>query len=84
MWGADGFMWGGMMGGGLMMILFWGGLIVLVVLAIQAITRASSNQSRHSSDSFGATEKSALEILKERYARGEISQTEYNEIRGQI
>lgn len=80
MWGADGFMWGGMMGGGLMMILFWGGLIVLIVLAIQAIARSSSKSSEQSNGSFGATEKSALEILKERYARGEISQAEYQEI----
>ena len=77
MWGADGFMWGGMMGGGLMMILFWGGLIVLVVLGGQALFKQSGNSRNLSSGNA----KSALDILKERYARGEIGQEEYFDMR---
>lgn len=52
-------------------ILFWGGLIVLV---IWGATRIFPRQ-RPSSPS------EALEILKARFARGEISQSEYEQAR---
>jgi putative membrane protein len=61
MWGAWGF---GMM---IMMILFWGLVIVAVVLGIRWLA-AQGKESR--SDS-------ALEILRQRYARGEINKEEF-------
>lgn len=76
-WRGDG--WGmmgsGMMGWGLLaavfMVLFW----VLVIWAVVALVRGLSQSG--GSDSSRA--ESALEVLKKRYARGEISKEEYEE-----
>lgn len=83
MWWTDGFSWGWMMiFGGLMMILFWGGLIALVVVAVRAFS--GSGQSTGSAGSSTSTANTALNILKERYARGEISKAEYEEMRDDL
>jgi putative membrane protein len=65
-----------MMGGGygfgipgLGMLVFWGLIIVAVVLIVRAFA----------SPSAGGRGKSAREILDERYARGEISKEDYDE-----
>jgi putative membrane protein len=61
MWGAWGF---GMM---FMMVLFWVLVIIGIVLAIRWLT---SQRSEKPSDS-------AVEILRQRYARGEINKDEF-------
>lgn len=76
MWFGHGMSWGGMIFGALMMLLFWGGLIALVVFAVRAFS-ASGSQDKPRAGSDG---ESALEIVKMRYARGEISKAEYEEI----
>jgi putative membrane protein len=65
--------WGGWgMGfGGLTMLLFWAILIVVLVLAVRWFVEQSGN----------GRAKSALEILRERYARGEIQKEEYEQKR---
>ena len=63
--------WGFGLGGGFMWI-FWIVLIILVVWL--AKTGFGSNPGSRSS---GTDSPSALEILKQRYARGEINQEEY-------
>jgi putative membrane protein len=66
MWGVWG-AWGiGMM---LMMLVFWGMVIVGIVLAIRWF--ASQGKEFRSSDT-------ALDILRERYARGDISREEFD------
>ncbi|NOY57187.1 MAG: hypothetical protein GXP34_14555 [Actinobacteria bacterium] len=61
MWG-----WGGWLGP-LWMLLFWVGIVVLIVWAV-----------RSGSSGSGTRPKSrALEILEERYARGEIDHDEF-------
>ena len=61
MWGA----WGlGMM---VMMLLFWGLVITGVVFAVRWLTTAGA----------GGPRDRALEILRERYARGEIDKEEF-------
>lgn len=62
--------------GGFGMIFFWGVLIVLVILLVRGFAGGwpSVSQPRRS----GST---ALDILKERYAKGEISKEEYEERR---
>ncbi len=51
------------------MILFWGVLLLLVVVLVRALMGQSGGSSR----------KDAREILDERYARGEIDRQEYLE-----
>jgi putative membrane protein len=75
MWGGGPFGWGGMMvGGGLTMIIFWGGIILLVVLLARWLGGSRQSDSR-------PPRQTALEILQERYARGEIDKAEYDERR---
>ncbi len=56
--------WGGM---GFGMLLFWG-LLIAVVVFLARNTWCGSGQNR---------EKTALDLLKERYARGEIGRDEF-------
>lgn len=70
-WG-DGFghmMWGGGFGmlGGLMMLLFWGAIIALIVFAVRGLSAGSGS----------AGKPDPAEILRERYAKGEIDDDEY-------
>lgn len=69
---------GGMMGGGmglwmLFNTIFWilviVGIVLLVVWAVQRGTGGGADR----------TEETALEILKKRYARGEMSREEFEE-----
>lgn len=56
--------------GGGWMFLWWILIIVVIVGAVSFFARQQANTYR---------EKSALDILKERYARGEISKEEFEE-----
>jgi len=78
--------WGWMFGGGIMMLLFWFGLIAVVVLSIQAFSRVSPSTSGRWQGSAGRemTRESPLEILQSRYARGEIGRDEYEKIRSEL
>lgn len=64
-----GHMWGGgnWIFGGLMMVVFWGLIIGLIVLAVR-------NFSGRSDSGAGQT---SMNILKERYARGEVDEEEF-------
>lgn len=59
--------------GTFLMLLFWGGLIVLGVLAVRALF---NNNSQSSGPKF-SSRSTARDILDQRYARGEISREEY-------
>lgn len=82
-WG-HGFGWGGMIFGGLMMLLFWGGLIVLAILAFRTLSRSGGGQSRDANRLVGGSVDNALAILKERYARGEIDKEQYERMRSDL
>ncbi len=81
--------WGmgpGMMGGWgigwwgfIPMILFWGLIIVGIVFLIKYLAQGTANKGSDSSDS-----SRALGILKERYARGEITKEEFEQMKNVI
>ena len=57
--------------GGIWMVIFWGGLIALIVWGIKKLTeRGDSSQKRN-----------ALDIARERYAKGEIPKEEFEQLR---
>lgn len=74
-----GWTWGGMLFGTLMMILFWGGLVALVVVAVRALAGSSSQSNRHSESA--PKQPTPLEILQSRYAKGELGDEEYERMR---
>jgi putative membrane protein len=65
----DGYGWGGM---GLGMLLFWGLLIAGIVMLVKCFLGSGVCGKRE-------REKSALDMLKERYARGEIGREEFEQ-----
>jgi putative membrane protein len=75
MWG-NGWGWGwGWVWGGLMMLVFWGALIALVVFLV----RGGGIRPPH--DPQARDRPTADEILAERFARGEISEEEFEQRR---
>jgi putative membrane protein len=74
MWGYDGYGFGGF-GMGLGMLLFWGLIIAAIVLLVRGFGGKSG------SDEPRLREKTPLDILGERYARGEIGKAEFEEKR---
>ncbi len=60
-----------MMFGGIWMVLFWGGLIALVVWGVKKLTERNGSSSK----------RDPLDIAKERYAKGEISEEEYQRLK---
>ena len=68
------FGWGHMLFGGLMMVAFWGGMILLIVFAVRWLGGGPSHRDR--TPPPGAR---GLEILQERFARGEIDKAAFEE-----
>ena len=81
MWWGHGYDWSWMIFGSLMMILFWGGLIALAVVAVRAFMGSGSQRTAGPPYPDAPKQNRALDILKERYARGEIGKAEYEEMR---
>jgi putative membrane protein len=70
--------WGLAMGLGMLaMLAFWGALIVGVVLLVRWLLTASSGPGPRSPET-------ALEVLRRRYAAGEISREEYLQMRQEL
>lgn len=53
-----------------MMVLFWGGIVALILWAVQGLGRRDDSRSQ-----------SPMDIAKERLARGEITNQEFEQIR---
>ena len=72
--GGNSWAWGLAMGlGWLARLAFWGAVIVGLVLVIRWLTSATASP--------GGARESALDILKRRYATGEITREEYDQMR---
>lgn len=69
---TDGYGWMGF--GWIVMILFW----VLVIVGVIALVRWLGMRERGSGDT---SRRTPLEVLQERYARGEIEREEYEQKR---
>lgn len=68
--GFGGWGWGGGMGLG--MVLFWAALIAVIVFAVRFLGNDAATR---------GGDKTPLQILKERYARGEIGKEEFEQKR---
>jgi putative membrane protein len=91
MWGPGfhhgligGGIWGlaGLLLHGLLTLVFCGALIVLAVFIVRAVSRSSAGQTMSTAPRAAEDHDHALAILKERYARGEITREQYEEMRG--
>ena len=71
MWDVSSGMGWWMMFGGLWMLIFWGGLIALIVWGIKKLTERGGSTSR----------QTPLDVAKERYAKGEISREEFEQVK---
>ncbi len=71
MWDVSTGMGWWMMFGGLWMVIFWGAIIALIVWGIKKLTeRGGSTPGRN-----------PLDVAKERYAKGEISREDFEQIK---
>ncbi len=70
----DDFGW--MFFGGFWMIVFWGVIIALIVWVIIRLSRRD--------DTTSSSKVSALDTAKERYAKGEITKAEFDQIKKDI
>ena len=61
-----------MLGAGLLMVLFWGGLIALIIWGITRLTRRGC---------CSTTKESPIDLAKERYAKGEITKEQFEQIK---
>ncbi len=66
----DGMGWW-MLFGGLWMFIFWGGLIALIVWGIIKLSGRGASTRKHD----------PLDVAKERYAKGEISREEFEQLK---
>jgi putative membrane protein len=78
MWGYDGYGFGGGMGIG--MLLFWG----LIIFVIVMLVRGFGGKSNSGGSEPRLREKTPLDILGERYARGEIDKAEFEQKRNDL
>ncbi|OGO05880.1 MAG: hypothetical protein A2Y60_04605 [Chloroflexi bacterium RBG_13_54_9] len=67
--------WGGMAMMMLWMVAFWGGIIALAIWVVNKLT------GREAPRPGGLERRDPLEMAKERYAKGEISREEFEQIK---
>ena len=70
----DDFGW--MFFGGFWMIVFWGAIVALIVWAVIRLSRRE--------DTTSVSKVNALDAAKERYAKGEITKAEFDQIKKDI
>ena len=73
--------WGMMMGGGWFM---WLSILILVGAVVWAFVYMSNSRGGSNSGGPHPEQRTALELLQERYARGEITREEYEQLRNDL
>jgi len=63
--------WGHLVFGHVMMLLYWGALVVLILFVVRAV------QGSWPAPGASSSEDKAVEILRQRFARGEIDKDEF-------
>ena len=73
-WNGDGWGWGSWLIMAMIMVIFWGAIIIGIVMAVRY-----TRQERHNfaSRTLDDRHDPALRLLEERFARGEIDADEY-------
>jgi putative membrane protein len=71
MWFMHDFNGWGMLLGGIWMLVFWGGIIALVIWGVNRLTKHNSAKAS----------ENPLDIAKARYARGEINKEQFEQIK---
>lgn len=75
-WGNHGWWWGWGMGfGWLFMTIFWVLVILGIIYLVKKIAVSTKNEEQ---------EETALDILKKRYAKGEITKEEFDRIKDDL
>jgi putative membrane protein len=62
--------------GGFWMIVFWGAIVALIIWAVIKLSRRE--------DTSSVSKVNALDAAKERYAKGEITKAEFDQIKKDI
>ena len=65
------------LGGGFVMVLFW----VVLIVGAAWLARGFFSTGRQPAESSARSEPSASEILRQRYARGEIDKEQFEQMR---
>lgn len=65
------------------MIVFWGGLIALGIWLFRSYVGPTA-RGRPDTEDYDRPSSNVLDILKERYARGEISKAEFEQMRDDL
>ena len=69
--------WGWMIGGWIMMVVFWG----LVIVGIVALVRAANNRGGGAEPKDKET---SVEVLRRRYAAGELTKEQFEEMKRNV
>ena len=69
--------WGWTIGGWIMMVVFWG----LVIVGIVALVRAASNRG---GGAESRDKETPVEILRRRYAAGELSKEQFEDMKRNV
>ncbi|MFH1383298.1 MAG: SHOCT domain-containing protein [Chloroflexota bacterium] len=72
-WNMGWGLWGGMALMMLLGVIFWGGIIALIIWGILKVVRSSGSGT--------ASRHDALDIARERYARGEITKEQFEQLK---
>ena len=70
--------------GGIIMMVFWAAVLIAVILFIVWLFRQTQAGSNRTIARPGNTSETALDILKRRYAQGEIDKAEFEEKRNDL